>query len=212
MKDQIEAVLRRIAHHLPPRWRVRLREWWLCCANSPPSAADDVATATQRRLYEERVREEVTRFSSEVVVNDLPAIFHYWSNKHLRPLCEHFGFSYPEDFFARQIEKQFERFRPLAVVSLGAGNCDSEIAVAKLLIGRGIRQFKIACLDITEAMLQRGKKAVDDQGLSDYFGFVLADFNSWKPSHRYDVVLANQSLHHVVNLELLFESVYDAIG
>lgn len=163
--------------------------------------------------YEGRIQHEISRFAAEEVINDLPQIFHYWSNTYLRPKLEAFGFSCPEDFFAQQIERQHAALgRPVTVVSIGAGNCDGEVAIAKRLIGRGVTTFTISCLDIADAMLERGRKLAATHGLSDHFRFVRADFNRWKPAQGYDVVMANQSLHHVNNLEGLFDAIYQAIG
>ena len=157
--------------------------------------------------------EEVARFAEEEVVNDLPRIFHYWSNTFLRPKLETFGFGYPEDFFAWQIERQVQALgRPAAVISIGAGNADTEMTIAKLLIERGVTQFTIDCLDITHAMLNRGRQLAEAQGLGEYFRFVHGDFNQWEPTEGYDVVMANQSLHHVTNLEGLFDAIHRAIG
>ncbi len=33
----------------------------------------------------------------------LPRIFHYWSNKYLRPMLEEFGVSNPDQFFAKYL-------------------------------------------------------------------------------------------------------------
>jgi hypothetical protein len=35
--------------------------------------------------------------------------------------------------------------------------------------------------------------------------------NTWKPAHAYDVILAIQSLHHFVELKLLFDKIYAAL-
>lgn len=163
--------------------------------------------------YDDRVSQEVARFSTEEVIDDLPPIFSYWSNTYLRPHLEHFGFSYPEDFFARQIEQHAGTIaKPIKVVSIGAGNCDCEVSIAQLLLQRGVTAFTIDCLDITDAMLERGRRLVETQHLECYFDFVHADCNEWQPAENYDVVIANQSLHHVTHLEKLFDSIYHCIG
>ena len=41
--------------------------------------------------YQRRVQQEASRFAQEIDINDLPAIFHYWSNKYLRPILESFA-------------------------------------------------------------------------------------------------------------------------
>jgi 2-polyprenyl-3-methyl-5-hydroxy-6-metoxy-1,4-benzoquinol methylase len=163
--------------------------------------------------YENRARQEIDRFAQEEVVNDLPPIFHYWSNKYLRPRLETFGFSYPEDFFAQQIARQITRKgQGVRVISIGAGNCDGEVRIATLLRERGFRDFTIECFDLTPAMLERGAEYATSQGLQSHFQFTCGDFNRWTPQDRYDVVMANQSLHHVTELEALFDAVDQAIG
>lgn len=187
---------------LPPLWRVWLRRWWYA-GRMPGFGA---ATG-----YGDRVRQEVSRFSAEEVVHDLPPIFNYWSNTYLRALVEQF--SYPEDFFARQIERKFAASgRPVSIVSIGSGNCDGEAAIAKLLLERGVGAFTITCLDMNDVMLERGRDCAESQGIAGHFRFVNADFNRWTPSETYDVVMANQSLHHVTNLAGLFDSIHQAIG
>lgn len=203
MNRRLKAVLRPIVRLLPPLWRVHLRRWWSIRHKPGLSSLG----------YEGRIQQEISRFAAEEIVNDLPPIFHYWSNTYLRPKLEAFGFSCPEDFFARRIERQHAALgRPVTIVSIGAGNCDCEVAIAKLLIGRGVTQFTISCLDITDAMLDRGRQLAATQGLGDHFRFVKADFNRWEPTQGYDVVMANQSLHHVTNLEGLFDTIRRIIG
>lgn len=182
-------------------------------ARPPTTQASGVIELTPEQTYARRVQQEVERFAEDEQVHDLPRIFDYWSNTYLRPLFESFGFSYPEDFFARQIEHHARALgRPLRIVSIGAGNCDCELVVARLLRERGVRDFRIECLDITPAMLERGRVLADEAGMGEHFAFVNGDFNRWQPDGRYDVVIANQSLHHVVELEALFDAILEAIG
>lgn len=56
-------------------------------------------------------------------------------------------------------------------------------------------------------MLDRGVKAAQAEGVAPQIVPLRADFNHWVPEGRYDAVLANMSLHHVVNLEHLFDRV-----
>lgn len=205
MKVGIGSLLRSITRRLPVPWRTGLR--W---RRRPVSAQGSAAPSR----YDERVRQEVARFSGGEVINDLPPIFSYWSNTYLRPRLEHFGFSYPEDFFARAIERQARKLaRPVSIASVGAGSGDAEVAVAKLLRERGVSGFHIDCLDITPAMLARGRALAEREGTREHLGFVHVDFNLWEPAAgSYDVVMANQSLHHVTNLEGLFDAIHRAIG
>ena len=53
----------------------------------------------QDESYRARVAAEKGVYEGCVKVHDLPPIFHYWSNKYIRPKLEAFGFSTPNDMF-----------------------------------------------------------------------------------------------------------------
>lgn len=181
-------------------------------ASEPATAAPQPAPATS--TYDDRVRQEIELFrSGELQVNELPEIFSYWSNKYLRCSLEQLGFSNPIEFFAQQIERS--PLKPggvIEIVSLGAGNCDIEVAIAQILVAKGFHTFSIHCIDLTNAMLDRGAALASESGLIEHFSFEEADLNTWVPAREYPVVIANQCLHHVENLEHLFEAVQKAIG
>ncbi|MBV9265065.1 MAG: class I SAM-dependent methyltransferase, partial [Acidobacteriaceae bacterium] len=67
--------------------------------------------------------------------------------------------------------------------------------------------FRMECLDINEAMLARGRQLAHDQGVESNIVFTRGDFNKWHPSKAHDAVIANQSLHHVLELEALLSSI-----
>jgi SAM-dependent methyltransferase len=163
--------------------------------------------------YQKRLATETENFSGQVNVHDLPEIFHYWSNKHLLPMCESLGFSSPDDFFAQHLARASSGaiHRPARFASIGAGNCDAEIRLALALKQRGIEDFTIDCIDINEAMLARGRASAQQTGVDSQINPTRGDFNAWQPAHRYDAILANQSLHHVLELENLFDAIASAL-
>lgn len=182
-------------------------------APGPTSAPESPAASQGAPTYEERVAAELATFSDMVNVHDLPEIFHYWSCKYLAPRLEHFGYSHPQDFFAKELARQREALgRPIRAISVGAGNGDIEIDIARLLRERGVDGVRIECLDINPTMLARCREMALAQGLQDVVVPVVGDFNRWAPDGSYDAVLASQSLHHVVELEKLFDAVSGAIG
>src|SRR5690606_20680925 len=123
-------------------------------------------------------------------------IFHYWSNRWLRPQLEAFGFSNPDQFYARHLALAHadasSEGRPARFASLGCGNCDTEVRVARLLLDGGVRAFTIDCVDINDAMLERGRKLAIDHGVGEHIVPARGDFNDWRPRGRYDAVIANQ--------------------
>jgi SAM-dependent methyltransferase len=165
-------------------------------------------------LYRIRIAVEKANYHAVGEVHELPPIFDYWSSKHLVPKLVPFGFRDPDEFFVNAIldcclrsSEPTKRF-----VSIGAGNCDAEARIARRLIDIGRRDFLIECLDVNPSMLARGIEHARAAGVQDFMTMLEADFNFWRPAHGYDGVIANQSLHHVLDLEHLFESVDDAIG
>jgi SAM-dependent methyltransferase len=159
--------------------------------------------------YEARLQSEQRTYTDCIDVHNLPQIFHYWSNTYLRPKIAPFGFDHPDRYFALYLERAASRCAqsPCRFVSVGAGNCDTEVRVVKLLRERGLNDFSIECIDINSAMLKRGRELAEQEGVSSLIVSTRADFNKWKPEHEYCAVVANQSLHHVLELEHLFASV-----
>jgi SAM-dependent methyltransferase len=163
--------------------------------------------------YDNRLRSEQSIYEECADVHDLPPIFHYWSNKYLGPKIAQFGFNHPDAFFALYLA----RAAGLAAdtcpryASIGAGNCDTEVRVAKLLRDRGLTRFTIQCIDINAAMLARGRQMADREGVSQFIATTRTDFNEWRPTREYSAVVANQSLHHVLKLEHLFSAVAEGL-
>lgn len=203
---RIAGWLRPAARRLPESLKRPLRRWYYARAATP--RMEDPA-------YLARLAEETSIFAGQEEVHDLPPIFHYWSNRYLRPQLEAFGFSNPDEFFVHYLaaaHADARAARRLArFASLGCGNCDTEVRVATLLVARGITDFTIDCVDINEAMLARGRQLAAEAGVSAQIAAAKGDFNDWRAPARYDAVIANQSLHHVVNLEGLFATIDAAL-
>jgi SAM-dependent methyltransferase len=163
--------------------------------------------------YHARVIAEKRIFEECVHVHNLPAIFHYWSNRYVRPKLERFGFSGPNAFFQKYLEEQCDRRKngALHFVSIGCGNCDLEIELVRHLRTKGHKDFVIDCVDLNSVMLERGRISSVNEGVADYVRFIEEDFNHWSPAHEYDVVIANQALHHVLNLERLFARIKSSL-
>ncbi len=163
--------------------------------------------------YDSRIAAEIATFEHDEVVHNLPEIFHYWSNKYLLPMIQPFGFIHPDDFFIKQLAKAMpsDAAQPARFISIGAGNCDTEVRVAQGLIAMGINHFTIECVELNPTMLERGRALAAATGLHDHVLPIEGDFNKWVPTQPYNAVMANQSLHHVLELEQLFDAVHAAI-
>jgi SAM-dependent methyltransferase len=193
------------ARRLPAVMQRPLRRLWRA-GQSAPAAASMLSDDPD---YQARIEAETAIFNEQTDVHDLPAIFHYWSNKYLRPKLETFGFSNPDEFFAVNLQHAYADAvtRPARFISIGAGNCDTEVRVARLLIERGVHDFTLECLELNSTMLERGRALAREHGVAAQVLPQQGDFNSWQPAHHYAAVIANQSLHHVSNLEGLFDAI-----
>lgn len=165
--------------------------------------------------YNLRILAEQTKYAGVEEVHDLPPIQLYWIEKHLRPMLRNFGFETVEGYFYTEVAQALGANTPNAgarrvnqLVSIGSGNCDFEVALAKQLVTAGLSNFQIECMDINSEMLDRGRMLAEREGVSSFIVPLRADFNSWTPERNvYRAVLANQSLHHVTNLEGLFDAI-----
>jgi SAM-dependent methyltransferase len=170
---------------------------------------DNSTRSHQWDQYEISLKQEKRRFESCVDVHNLPGIFHYWSNHHIRPKLLPYGFNSPNSMFTKYLGELWEdregglrRF-----VSLGAGNCELEVEIALHLRDQEKTGFLIECFDLSSDMLERGRTAAVKAGVEDRFVFTQGDLNAWDPGAEYDAVFANQSLHHVTRLEHLFDQI-----
>ncbi|MDP2395082.1 MAG: glycosyltransferase [Methylococcaceae bacterium] len=163
--------------------------------------------------YQKKIQQELAIYEKQVNVHDLPDIYHYWSNKYLAPIFKDAGFSTIAQFFSSNLFEAKNRTGSAIAtfISVGAGNCDLEVSVAKNLVNSGFNDFILECLEINPVMLDRGKEIAKENGVLDNMSFVEADFNTWVARKKYDGVIANQSLHHVTRLEHLFDQISNAL-
>ncbi len=181
-----------------------------------PSSGNGDRSSQSGWNYQLKLLIEQANFAAVERVHDLPAIHVYWEHEHLAPLFRDFGFETLEDFFSQELAHAL-RSSPVptktvnatnVIVSVGSGNCDFEVSLAKVLVSAGLDNFRIECMDINTEMLRRGQALAQAAGVAPFIIPLQADFNSWNPEGgRYLAVLANQSLHHVVNLEGLLDAV-----
>lgn len=164
--------------------------------------------------YQNKIHNELNFYKDCEQVHQLPDIFHYWSNRYLLPKFQAHGFNSPDDFFIQQVLKH--RSSQAAedhfdLLSIGAGNGESELLLAEALIEQGYRHFTITCLDLNPHMLARCQRAASAKGLAGHVTTVCGDFNVWESRQKFDVIMANQCLHHVINLEHLFGVIHRSL-
>jgi SAM-dependent methyltransferase len=163
--------------------------------------------------YEESVARELENFRNVANVHDLPEIYRYWAERYVTPLLNEVGVQSIDLFFAEQVAQRCARRQgsTVRVVSLGSGNGEVEVSLARAVLERGLRDLEVTCVELNGDMQKRARREAASAGTSANMRFVEADLNEWVADGTYDVVLASHSLHHVVALEQLFDEITGAL-
>jgi 2-polyprenyl-3-methyl-5-hydroxy-6-metoxy-1,4-benzoquinol methylase len=163
--------------------------------------------------YETRIRAQIAQYANPEGLLKLPPIYHYWIAKHIQPrMCTVLGASDVLLFFARSVAEAF--CQPGAgrrIVSLGAGECEHEIALIKKLLDMGETDFMLEALELSPVRSERARERASKDGVASYLTISEADLNTWVPEQKYSIVIAKDTLHHVLELERLFDSVHEAL-
>lgn len=167
-------------------------------------------TNDQQVSYAQRIGNELHIFNSCSKIHDLPLIASYWSRKSLSPLLLEHGFREVQEFFAKFLQQAAGHRRPV-FASLGTGDCHVEVQTAQLLKNRGVSEFTIECLELNPQLLDRGLARAKEAGVEEHLAFVEADVNSWTAGKQYAAIVASHSLHHIVELEHVFDEVRRAL-
>ena len=143
-------------------------------------------------------------------MQDLPAIYHVWGADFVRPgLNEIFDIGGDINVFyveAFTIAAKHNSGIPV-FLSLGCGDGTVEITIARTLLQRGIRRFRFVCCDLSDILLSRFRAALTPE-LTELFELRVGDLNAEQFNMRFDAIMANHSLHHMMDLEGIFRSVY----
>lgn len=162
--------------------------------------------------HAERVAGEVAFFET-FDLQALPEIYHYWSLKHLHPeLISVFGTTDLWGIFAGEIRASIERTGNPMILSIGSGDGEIELIIAERLIAGGCTNFLFQCLELSPALIARGKIRASEKNLSRYIQFVETDLTDWEAKIRYGAVFANHSLHHIVALEHVFDQIHTSLS
>lgn len=165
--------------------------------------------------YRVRACVENMVFNSTPQIGELPPIFHYWSSHYLQPALREQGFESPDDFFFQEILRRVQHaaahHRAIACASIAAGRCETEIEIARRLRALGFSNFGWVALDINSRLLDDAARSAEKAGVADLMDFEIFDLNAAKPFASFDVVIANQCLHHFDNLECALDFVHDSL-
>lgn len=166
--------------------------------------------------YAERLAAERNNFSEqEDVHGNLPPSAHRWAARHMVPKLHELGVesigSLIVDEIRARAREAAEHGRDAVVLSLGSGNGDQELGWLSTLADDGVDNVRVRLLEINHDMQRRAAEAAGRLGFADRVEHVETDFNTWKADTEYDVVVAFQVLHHVLDLEHLYGQVTEGL-
>jgi 2-polyprenyl-3-methyl-5-hydroxy-6-metoxy-1,4-benzoquinol methylase len=176
----------------------------------PPQPAASAGQADDRgaadaELYERKVQQQINQYATEPI-HDLPDIFHVWSQNFIGPgLDDVFGVGNVNEFYVEAVRESSADFSaPCRILSVGCGDGEVEVLLANSLQDRGA-DFRLEGVDLSPLLIERFDQSVREQGLEARVFPRVADLNDTRESEQYDVIMANHSLHHMVDLEKLFD-------
>lgn len=174
------------------------------------------ANAVLPRPISRRLRAAAEQLAFRVVPeyqgDTLPPIFHFWSNRYVRPVVERIGFDTPEDLYYVEIRNfALAAARPVSVLSLGSGGCSLELALGARLRAEGIA-VHFECVDFNAYLMEQGRAKARAAGLADMFDFRVADCNEGVPTAPKDVIVVNQFFHHIEKLEVACAGLKEAMA
>ncbi|SLM29964.1 hypothetical protein MTBBW1_2030054 [Desulfamplus magnetovallimortis] len=100
------------------------------------------------------------------------------------------------------LEKIVPQERPIRILSLGSGYCGQELMLARQFS----KEYEITCVDINEALFEKARKVAVEENLNIVFKSGDLNFLTIEKS-SYDMIYAHAVLHHVINLEILYDQI-----
>jgi hypothetical protein len=167
---------------------------------------DMTLAASDTDEYAQRLRTQQEQYKSGAELHTLPDIFSYWTNRYVLPHIQGaFGVNTITEIYAKPLVALCQQHARARFYSIGSGDSSSEIQIAQYLLEHGCSDFQIAGLEVHEGFITEGRAAIEAAGLSHMVSTQFFDVNKDAiegPVHAY---LAQQSLHHIVELERLFD-------
>lgn len=164
--------------------------------------------------YTRRIAQQIDQYANTAALWKLPPIHHYWNRTHIVPRVETvFGTSSIFSAYFDALAGAARR-RPgerTVLYSVGAGDCTVEIALAERLRAAGLEAARIVCLELSPLRLERARRLAAQRGVESLMEFAETDLNVWRAPEPVDVFIAHHTLHHLVELETVYDAIADAM-
>ena len=158
--------------------------------------------------YETKLRQQQEQYATGADIHRLPEIHHYWTNRHIAPCIQSvFGTISITDIYARPLARMLEAggAKTCKFASIGSGDCSEEVKIAKRLLELGHSNFLILGLEVAENLIGEANAAIMREGLAKHITSEFFDVNRNAIDAPIDGFIAHYSLHHIVELERMFD-------
>lgn len=167
-------------------------------------------------IYNIKKQSQIEQYEHEDIHN-LPPIYNYWYDQHIAPkFVEVFGISntYLPEIYASELisVKQHQNQKSYVFASIGAGDASLEAEIYRQLKKLTNAEIIFDCFEISTILIERGKIALKNQGIQEKVRLIETDLNFWKSSKIYDGIIAHHSLHHIVELEKVFQEIAQSLS
>jgi hypothetical protein len=162
--------------------------------------------------YKKRIDSQINQYKNvEDMHSDVPAINNYYKSKFVSTkVSSIFDIKNHIQFYYKYLNESINKTGNPNLVSIGSGDGSIEVEVGKLFSRTGDK-FRFTLLELSSIQIDRAISKVNKAGLEKNFNFVQTDLNSWGPKEKYAGIMAHHSLHHVVNLEHLFDGIKNSL-
>ncbi|ADH87377.1 hypothetical protein Snov_0040 [Ancylobacter novellus DSM 506] len=159
--------------------------------------------------YDQQVQSQIGQYSTVENMHNAAAAANWFNSRFLRPRMRQVsGTESVAEFYAVHIAEAVARTGLDVAVSLGAGYGSLEIDIINLARSRGLPAFHLKCFELSPVLVDRANRAIREQGLEDFVSAQVVDLNVDLPlAGNVAAFMAHHSLHHLVELERIFDQV-----
>lgn len=168
---------------------------------------------SERKDLDSRVQEQISQYKNvENMHAALGNINAYWKKVYHTPrFREATGAQNHIDFYARQFKEAALESGICRILSLGSGDGAVEIQIAKKLESIGVLDYEFILVELSPHQNKRALRNAAQAKLNGSLKVIEADLNSFIPAGMFSSIMAHHSLHHVLELEFLFDGVLSAL-
>lgn len=164
--------------------------------------------------YARKAASEQRHFEKIESFNPLASIIGWWAPRYLTPRVQQlFGTSTHIQFYADPIARICRQTgRTVRVLSIGSGDGTVELQVGRYLLEKcKVANFLLTGIELSPTLVERATAKIDG-AVAGKVAFECGDINAGLVSGGVDAIIFNQVLHHIVELEALFDACADLLA